>query len=333
MKISVIIPVYNAEKFLRKCLDSVLSQTYKDYEIILVNDGSKDNSGAICDEYAAKYDFIRAYHKENGGASSARNYGMRLARGEYINFVDADDWMEPQMYEKLVLAAGEGVDLVMCNCKRPDGKDGFNKFNYDLPYGYYDREKILKCVYPCLIMQEHMDFNPLIAPWGKLYKRSLLADNGIYFDEELKFCEDELFSALVSEKMQSFYYLNNEHLYIYYYNPNSTVTSFNPKKWDVYIELYEKMRDHFADNKDYDFSRQLDLLIVYLALNAAANYKASKLGFFKIVSAVREIFGHPYVRNVFKKDFACPTPSKKEAFVMRLVYKNRAFIYTLLLKK
>lgn len=332
MKISVIIPVYNAEKFLHKCLDSVLNQTFKDYEIILVNDGSKDNSGAICDEYAAKYDFIRAFHKENGGASSARNYGMKLAQGEYINFVDADDWMELDMYEKLVNVAGDGVDLVMCNCKRPDGNGGYNDFNYNLPSGYYNRERILKHIYPCLIMQEHMDFNPLIAPWGKLYKRSLLVDNDIYFDEELRFCEDELFSAIVSEKMQSFYYLNNEHLYIYYYNPNSTVTSFNAKKWDVYVELYEKTRDRFAGNKEYDFSRQLDLLIIYLALNAAANYKVSKLGFFKIVSEVKKIFAHSYVRNAFK-NFKYPVLSKKEKLVMKFAKKNRAFLYTLLLKK
>lgn len=332
MKISVIIPVYNAEKFLHKCLESVLNQTFKDYEIILVNDGSKDNSGAICDEYAAKYDFIKAFHKENGGASSARNYGMKLAQGEYINFVDADDWMELDMYEKLVNATGDGVDLVMCNCKRPDGNGGYTEFNYNLPFGYYDRDRILEHVYPCLVMQEHMDFNPLIAPWGKLYKRSMLVDNDIYFDEELRFCEDELFSAIVSEKMQSFYYLNNEHLYIYYYNPNSSVTSFNAKKWGVYIDLYEKTRDRFANNEDYDFSRQLDLLIIYLALNAAANYKVSKLGFFKIRSEVKKIFGHSYVRNAFK-DFKYPVISKKEKLVMKLAEKNRAFFYTLLLKK
>ena len=332
MKISVIIPVYNAEKFLHKCLESVLNQTFKDYEIILVNDGSKDSSGTICDEYAAKYDFIRAFHKENGGASSARNYGMKLAQGEYINFVDADDWMELDMYEKLVDAAGEGTDLVMCNCKRPDGNGGYNEFNYNLPSGYYDRARILEYVYPCMIMQEHMDFNPLIAPWGKLYRRSLLVENDIYFDEELRFCEDELFSAIVSEKMQSFYYLNNEHLYIYYYNPHSSVTSFNSKKWGVYIDLYEKMCARYADNEEYDFSRQLNLLIIYLALNAAGNYAVSGLNAFKRAAEIRKIFSHSYVRRAFE-GFKYPELPKKQAFVIKLVEKNRAFIYSLILRK
>ena len=327
MKISVIIPVYNAEKFLHKCLSSVLNQTFNDYEIILVNDGSKDNSGAICDEYAEKYSFIRAFHKENGGASSARNYGLQLAQGEYIN------WMELDMYEKLVNAAEGGIDLVMCNCKRPcDDKGNFNNFCYDLPSGYYDRAKILEHVYPCLIMQEHMDFNPLIAPWGKLYKRSLLVDNNITFDETLRFCEDELFSAIVSEKMQSFYYLKEENLYIYYYNPNSSVTSFNSRKWEVYIDLYEKLRDRYADNKDYDFTRQLDILIIYLAMNAATNYKAAKMGVFKMASEIRRIFSHHYVREAFK-GFEYPALPKRQTMTLKFAHKNRALLYALLLKK
>ncbi|MBR5272580.1 MAG: glycosyltransferase [Clostridia bacterium] len=333
MKISVIIPVYNAEKFLHKCLSTVLNQTFKDYEIILVNDGSKDNSGAICDEYAAKYDFIRAFHKENGGASSARNYGMQFAQGEYINFVDADDWMELDMYEKLVKASEGGVDLVMCNCKRPsDDKGNFNNICYNLPSGYYDRARILEHVYPCLVMQEHMDFNPLIAPWGKLYKRALLVDNKITFDEALRFCEDELFSAIVSEKMQSFYYLKDEYLYIYYYNPNSSVTSFNAKKWEVYIDLYEKMRDRYADNKDYDFTRQLDILIIYLAMNAATNYKASKLGVFRVAAEIRKIFSHHYVRRAFE-NFKYPQLPKRQTTVLKFAHKNRALLYALLLKR
>jgi len=98
------------------------------------------------------------------------------------------------------------------------------------------------------------------------------------------------------------------------------------------IDLYEKTRDIFGNNKEYDFSRQLDLLIIYLALNAAANYKVSGLGFFRIVSEVKKIFAHSYVRTAFK-DFKYPVLSKKEKLVMKLAEKNRAFFYTLLLKK
>lgn len=111
--ISVIVPVYNVEKLLPKCLDSILAQTHETLEIILVDDGTKDRGGIICDEYAARDPRIKVIHKENGGLSSARNAGLDIARGEYIGFVDSDDWVEPEMYETmLALAQKHDVKLV-----------------------------------------------------------------------------------------------------------------------------------------------------------------------------------------------------------------------------
>ena len=101
-KISVIIPVYNVEQYLEKCLDSILNQTYKNIEIILVNDGSIDKSGLICDEYSRKYNNIKVFHKENGGVSSARNLGIDNATGQYLAFIDPDDYIDVNMYEILV---------------------------------------------------------------------------------------------------------------------------------------------------------------------------------------------------------------------------------------
>lgn len=100
--ISVIVPVYNTEKYLRKCVDSIINQTYKKLEIILVDDGSPDNSGQICDDYVQKDERVKVIHKKNGGLSDARNAGIKVAMGEYLGFVDSDDWIEPQMYQKLI---------------------------------------------------------------------------------------------------------------------------------------------------------------------------------------------------------------------------------------
>ena len=97
-KISVIVPVYKVEPYLRKCLDSIINQTYRNLQIILVDDGSPDNCGAICDEYASKDSRIEVIHEENGGVSAARNAGLKLAAGDYIGWVDSDDWIEPDMY-------------------------------------------------------------------------------------------------------------------------------------------------------------------------------------------------------------------------------------------
>ena len=114
--ISVIVPVYKVEKYLRKCVDSIIAQTYKNLEIILVDDGSPDNCGAICDEYEKKDSRIKVIHKENGGLSSARNAGLDIASGEYIGFIDSDDFVSPRMYERMYDAIKRtGADLCKCN--------------------------------------------------------------------------------------------------------------------------------------------------------------------------------------------------------------------------
>ncbi len=101
-RISVIVPVYNVEQYLPRCVESILAQTYENLEILLVDDGTKDNSGAICDAYARQDARVKAIHKKNGGLSSARNAGIDAATGEYLSFVDSDDWIEPDMYEKMM---------------------------------------------------------------------------------------------------------------------------------------------------------------------------------------------------------------------------------------
>lgn len=112
--ISIIVPVYNVEKYVRKCLDSVVNQAYKDLEILIVDDGSTDGSGKICDEYK-KDDRVKVFHTENRGLSAARNYGIDRAHGEWIGFVDSDDWIEPDMYEVLLKSALEtDADIVEC---------------------------------------------------------------------------------------------------------------------------------------------------------------------------------------------------------------------------
>ena len=115
-KVSIIIPVYNVEKYLKKCLDSVVNQTLKDIEIIVVNDGSPDNSQKIIDEYAKKYSQIASYTKENGGLSDARNYGIKKSKGKYLAFIDSDDFIDHDMIKKMYnKAVKENLDIVVCN--------------------------------------------------------------------------------------------------------------------------------------------------------------------------------------------------------------------------
>ena len=126
--ISIIVPVYKVEKYLRRCIDSILAQTYQNIEVLLVDDGSPDNSGAICDEYADKDSHVRVFHKPNGGVSSARNLGLMEAKGQYIGFVDADDYIDKTMYEVLLdNLLQEQADISICSYNQEDKNGVFHK--------------------------------------------------------------------------------------------------------------------------------------------------------------------------------------------------------------
>ena len=165
--ISVIVPVYNVAEFLPKCVDSILAQTYDNLEIILVEDGTKDSSGIICDQYAGKDSRIRVIHKENGGLSSARNAGMEIARGEYFGFVDSDDWIEPETYECLMaLAQKYDADLVCGGRYDVDGATG------ERTVGLCPKTE--ECISSMEMLGrvftwDHCDS----AAWDKLYRRHL----------------------------------------------------------------------------------------------------------------------------------------------------------------
>ncbi len=184
MTISVIIPIYNAEPFLPACLDSVQAQTHRELEIILVNDGSTDGSGAICDRYAAGDARIRVIHQENGGVSRARNRGLELATGELISFIDGDDTMEPNMYELLVRCMEEhDADISHCGYKHLV-RDEVRLVNDTRQIRPQTRDEALDCFVSGWLFGGGL--------WNKLFRRELL--EGLSFREDLKNNEDILFN-------------------------------------------------------------------------------------------------------------------------------------------
>lgn len=182
--ISIIIPVYNTEKFINRCIDSILAQTFTNFELLIIDDGSKDGSGRICDGYAANDIRVRVFHKENGGVSSARNLGLEYARNEWIMFVDSDDWLPQNSLE--ILIQGQEADLIVS--------------------GYVlEKEKTKPIVPSCNGIQKGEGLHNFIiknyqstfltAPWAKLYRREIIVLNAISFDLQLKVCEDAIFIA------------------------------------------------------------------------------------------------------------------------------------------
>lgn len=266
--ISIVVPVYNVVKYLNRCLESLLSQTLDNFEIILVDDGSTDGSQILCDAAAQKDSRIRVIHKENGGLSSARNVGLRESRGTFVGFVDSDDSVDPDGY-KLMLQAIEtyDTDFVMGDYTRilSDGRSWLKTL--DLRKGLYKRAEIEKDIFPRLIMGEDLNYGPLLSVWHCLYRRSFLETFSLTFDEQVRWSEDNIFSAVMGYRCRSFYYLKGISVYHYYQNPGTITTSYRKGAWDVYCRMNEHLHTAFDNTPDYDFSRQLRLHLLYYACN------------------------------------------------------------------
>ena len=186
--ISIIVPVYNGEQYISRCVDSILNQTFTDFELILVDDGSKDKSPQICDEYASQDTRVRVIHKANGGVSSARNTGLSsINGGEYVAFIDADDYVVPEYLYRLINEA-EDADMVVC---------GYKYF-----YQEEEDETVLRAEYPDKIYDAHnmasllsknIEDLPFRTPWAKLIKTSIIKEYSLSFDKGMKLGEDTKF--------------------------------------------------------------------------------------------------------------------------------------------
>ena len=233
--ISVIIPVYNVEKYLRRCIESVLCQTYRNLEVLLINDGSQDNSINICEEFQKKDQRIKIIQKENGGVSSARNMGLRALSGNYVTFIDSDDYIKETYLETLITNMIEkNVDVVACGYYWEKKKESF----FQEKNG---QSRIIS------LENREMNFCKdkfLLPVWGKLFKVHILKD--IWFDEDLQVGEDALFMAKAMNNGKTLYF-NQEYLYIYAFNESSIWHSLNLqrrkdelKAWIVIYQLQKK---------------------------------------------------------------------------------------------
>lgn len=210
--VSIIMPVYNAEKGLGRCLDSILAQEYSDFELIAVDDGSKDASGAILDSYAAKDHRVHPVHQTNGGVSHARNHGIALAKGKYIQFVDADDYLPVDSTKTLVRVAEEhAADLVVAAFYRVVGTYLSIKYDIDTTDVLTQKE------YASYMMNKPADFYYGVL-WNKLYRRDIIRKQKLAMDEQLNWCEDTVFNLeyllhcqrVAATPVPVYYYVKNE---------------------------------------------------------------------------------------------------------------------------
>lgn len=280
--ISVIIPIYKVEKYLNKCIESVINQTYANLEIILVNDGSPDNSGKICEQYALIDKRIKVIHKENGGVSSARNIGLDNANGQYVTFIDADDFVENNYCESLInTLKSKNVDCVAC---------GYNRVYNNRVESIIEKEEYalnnIQFLENIFFVQKGLGFCHM-----KLWKKSCI--NNIRFEESLTVGEDALFNMMVSRNMEKFYMLNKP-LYNYRFNDASVVRKFDQNYAQKYLksmQIAEKyIIEFYSDNKIV--LKKLNNYVAYHVLLIIVNYclnPENKLNFRESLNKVKEV--------------------------------------------
>ena len=254
-KISIIVPVYKVEKYLHKCIDSILAQTFKDFELILVDDGSPDNCGKICDEYAKRDNRIVVVHKENGGLSSARNAGLDIAIGDYIGFVDSDDYIELDMYDNLYKACIENeADISIIGVKEVNEKG-------DILYEY---------------LPTSLDFSELLKQsydWNKIFKKDLFINNNLFFKDNRCYEDIELIPKLIVKSRKI---IGVNKLGYNYLKRASSITSSKDEKILDNLWAYTQIKEYLVrENVDSYYYEEFKKGVRYFKdfyLNILAEY-------------------------------------------------------------
>lgn len=301
--LSVIVPIFRVEKYLDKCVQSLLAQTYKDLEIILVDDGSDDGCPAMCDSYAKMDPRIKVVHKGNGGLSDARNAGLEVATGEYIAFADSDDYVHPQMYEAMVTVMEENaaVDMVVC----PFQKVGDNENDAD------EKASIGKKKYKILEHAEvvrqmfQKNYEMYIVAWDKVFRKKMWDD----LRYPLGRIHEDQFTTYKTLYESRKVGLMEEPLYYYRIRGNSIMGNYKPKAaLDDIDALHEKM-EYFAQGEEWEYaacvSRSLEHIVYHY-------HKAKKSGADEVAKQIRAMFKEDWRK--IKKQKIQGIPKEREAY-------------------
>lgn len=305
-KLSIIVPVYGVEKYIDKCLNSLVKQSLKEIEIIVVNDGTKDNSQKIIDKYVKKYpDKIKSYIKENGGQGSARNYGLEKANGEYIGYVDSDDFVEKDMYKKLYNKAKENnYDIVVCG--NYNVSEDYQNKNIDTFINNYNTDL------------ENIFFGKM-AVWNKIYKRDILIKNKLEFKEKVWY-EDLAFTLKAIMNSNTFAFID-EPLYDYLIREGSTMNNSNVQRNLEILDAFNDILSYIQHNKKEEYFNKIEFLAIdhiYISaivrvLKADSDKNIKKETIEKLI-------------NYMNKNF----PNYKSNKYINTLSKNRKIIYKLI---
>lgn len=297
MFFSVIVPIYKVEKYLKRCIDSVLSQTCKDFELILVDDGSPDNCPRICDEYATKNSNVKVVHKENGGLVSARQAGTKIASGEYIFNLDGDDALLPDALEcakRIILETN--ADIVCFSHK--EYRNGLTKdiINDVVPVGFYDKEGMMKYVYPHILSDENMK-NLTYFLCGKAIRRTLITPHQLNVTTKISLGED-LSCVIPCYLDANSFYMDNTPVYLYTIRDDSLTTNFTTKQMTDLIEVINVLCN-ITLTKPEDFDEQIARYSAFMCFAILA--AAAEGGHFKYLDEIKSLILNSINKELIKK--------------------------------
>lgn len=277
-KVSIIVPIYNVEKYLERCMSSLLNQTLKDIEIILVDDGSPDNCPKMCDEYAKSDLRVKVIHKQNAGLGYARNSGLEIASGEYAAFVDSDDYVDVTMYESLYDKATESrADAVFCAyqlyCKGRKSQTYFSseRILHNGEIINYIADMIAS---PCFIKKERLE---CMSAWNGIYKKEIINKENVRFMSEREIVSEDILFNVDFLKHCVCLALIPQPLYFYCINGNSLSQTFKETKFPGIVNLYTSLIDKVAGYNSEDMKQRCNRLLVEYTLGQINNMFLSSL--------------------------------------------------------
>lgn len=300
VKLSVIIPIYNAEKYLKKSIESVLNQSFKDFELILVDDGSKDESGSICDAYAEGNSRIKVIHKANGGSVSARKEGLLIARGEYVSYVDSDDWLDANMYE-VMFNDTDGADVIICGYIS-ETKHGSNKEKHSIPSGIYEGESVQKLHEQLLFTGTFYEAGIVPALWNKLFKRSLITPVMEVVPLDIKMGEDAILTYPALMDACKIVVMNEFAPYHYRIMPNTLSTSFDECYFERIEILNKFLQKELGDRNENIVENQLPyylMFLVYIGIISELSL-GNKKKFGKKINSLNKVAESEWLREAIK---------------------------------
>lgn len=311
--VSIIIPVFNCESYLSKCLESVINQTYEDIEIICIDDNSTDKSMKIMQNYAKNDTRIRIIHKINEGVSLARNAGLNIARGQFILFVDGDDWIEESTCEQAVRKAREeNADIIMWSYIRERKGESQKKKIFDKDI-IFTENTVQKKLHRRMIgilgseLSQPENADALCTVWGKLYQHSIIFDNNIRFYDirEIGTYEDGLFNLLYFQHTQKAVFLNQ---YLYHYrrtNANSIIETYNPQLVQQWNKLFCIMKNYIQQNNlGTEYKKALQNRISLSLISLGINEMSQKSSMMKKIKNIKKIINNDeYVISVNTLEF------------------------------